>query len=75
MNILAHEHELFQKKTMERLLKKSESKSMKISQKLKGLRKAIPHIIYTNRIGCVTISMPVDVSFPLNSSPRLVICV
>lgn len=57
---------------MERLLKKSESKSIKISQKLKGQRKSIPHIIYTNRIGSVTISMPADISFPLNSTPRFV---
>lgn len=63
---------MLQKKTMERLLKKTESKSLKIGQKLRGLKKSVPRVKYTNSKNAITLSMPVDVPFPLNSSDRYV---
>ncbi len=55
---------------MERLLKKSESKSAKVGQKLKGSKKSVPRVIYTTNRESTTISMPVDVPFELNFSDR-----
>ncbi|XKL67407.1 hypothetical protein PGB90_002898 [Kerria lacca] len=60
------------KKTMERLLKKSESKSIKISQRQKFFKKTVPYVVYTSNINLNTISMPLEFSFPLNSSPKII---
>ncbi|KAK7579644.1 hypothetical protein V9T40_000273 [Parthenolecanium corni] len=54
------------KKTMERLLKKSESKSVKIGQKQRGFKKSVPHVIYMSSINMNSVSMPPNVPFPLD---------
>lgn len=58
---------------MERLLKKSESKSVKIGQKQRGSKKTFPSITYMDRKDLITLSLPADVPFPLTYSERYVI--
>ncbi|GLG99221.1 Uncharacterized protein GBIM_05722 [Gryllus bimaculatus] len=52
------------KKTMERLLKKQESKGGK-GCKSRSLRKQVPHISYRNSSDQITISLPSGMDFPL----------
>ncbi|XP_077286009.1 INO80 complex subunit B [Arctopsyche grandis] len=67
------------KKTMERLLKKQETKTIKGNAKGKPLKKHVPLISYRNTVESITVSMPPDVDFPLEAKtsidpPKPVIC-
>lgn len=67
------------KKTMERLLKKQETKTIKGNAKGKPLKKHVPLISYRNTVESFTVSMPPDVDFPLETKtsidpPKPVIC-
>lgn len=67
------------KKTMDRLLKKQESKILKNPQRGKTTRKSEPMIIYTNQRDQITLTMPPGVPFPLQaqgprSPPAPVLC-
>ncbi|CAK1581799.1 unnamed protein product [Parnassius mnemosyne] len=53
------------KKTMDRLLKKQESKNLKNAQKGRPNRKQEPMIVYKNNNNEITLSMPPDVPYPL----------
>lgn len=67
------------KKTMERLLKKQESKILKGAPKCKTFRKAVPHITYRNTKDGIIVLMPPDVDYPIQAKyaldpPKPVIC-
>lgn len=67
------------KKTMERLLKKQESKILKGAPKCKTFRKAVPHITYRNTRDGIIVLMPPDVDYPIQAKyayepPKPVIC-
>ncbi|XP_049866912.1 INO80 complex subunit B [Pectinophora gossypiella] len=53
------------KKTMDRLLKKQESKNLKNAQKGKPPKKIEPMIVYKNNNNEITLSLPVGVPFPM----------
>nr|CAD7259198.1 unnamed protein product [Timema shepardi] len=53
------------KKTMERLLKKQDSKNVKNSNKCRSLRKQVPRVTYCIDGNGASISLPLDVEFPL----------
>nr|CAD7588492.1 unnamed protein product [Timema genevievae] len=53
------------KKTMERLLKKQDSKNVKNSNKCRSLRKQVPRVTYCIGENGASISLPLDVEFPL----------
>lgn len=53
------------KKTMDRLLKKQESKNLKNAHKGKPIRKIEPMIVYKNNNNEVTLSMPPGVPYPI----------
>lgn len=55
------------KRTMERLLKKHESKS-KINAKGRMARKAVNNIVYVSRGDSVSLLFPEGIDFPLKSS-------
>lgn len=55
------------KRTMERLLKKHESKS-KINAKGRMARKAVNNIVYISRGDSVSLLFPEGIDFPLKSS-------
>ncbi|GBP24768.1 INO80 complex subunit B [Eumeta japonica] len=58
------------KKTMDRLLKKQDSKNIKNAQKSKPLKKQEPMIVYRNDINNITLSFPPEIPFPItNQSP------
>lgn len=59
------------KKTMDRLLKKQESKNLKNAQKGKPIRKIEPMIVYKNNNNEVTLSLPAGVPYPIeHQSPK-----
>lgn len=60
--------DLFQQKTMERLLKKQESKSGKIVMKKSTLKKQTPAVKLIRTQDSTLLSFPVDVEFPLKPS-------
>ncbi|KPI91573.1 INO80 complex subunit B [Papilio xuthus] len=67
------------KKTMDRLLKKQESKNVKNAQKGKPNRKLEPMIVYKNNNNEITLTMPPDIPYPLErklpiETPKPVIC-
>lgn len=67
------------KKTMERLLKKQESKASKMTSKGKPSKRQVPLITYRMTIGGSSISLPPGEEFPLKPAkakdpPPLVIC-
>ncbi|PSN45756.1 hypothetical protein C0J52_08047 [Blattella germanica] len=53
------------KKTMERLLKKQESKAGKSSNRTRSARKQVPRISYRSTADGISISLPPSVDFPL----------
>ncbi|KAJ4429579.1 hypothetical protein ANN_21749 [Periplaneta americana] len=53
------------KKTMERLLKKQESKAGKSSNRSRSARKQVPRVTYCNTVDGISISLPPSVEFPL----------
>ncbi|KAJ0180606.1 hypothetical protein K1T71_004010 [Dendrolimus kikuchii] len=55
------------KKTMDRLLKKQESKNLKNMQKGKPIKKLEPMIIYKNNNNEISLSLPVGIPFPLQT--------
>ncbi|XP_021917172.1 INO80 complex subunit B isoform X2 [Zootermopsis nevadensis] len=55
------------KKTMERLLKKQESKSGKSSNRSRSARKQVPRVTYHNTVDGISISLPSGVDFSLHS--------
>lgn len=55
------------KKTMERLLKKQESKAGKSCNRSRSARKHIPRISYRNTVDGINISLPQNVEFPLQA--------
>lgn len=57
------------KKTMDRLLKKQESKILKNAQKGKPVKKAEPMIIYKNSVNETYLALPPGVPFPLEHQP------
>jgi hypothetical protein len=58
---------IFQKKTMERLLKKQESKAGKSSSRSRSARKQVPRVTYRNTVDGISISLPPSLEFPLQS--------
>lgn len=62
----------FQKKTMERLLKKQESKASKFIGKGKPNRRQVPLVSYRITIEGSSISLPPGEEFPLPSTGQLV---
>lgn len=59
------------KKTMDRLLKKQESKNLKNMLKGKPLKKQEPMIIYKNNNNEISLSLPIGISFPLETKPPI----
>ncbi|CAK1545309.1 unnamed protein product [Leptosia nina] len=59
------------KKTMDRLLKKQESKNLKNMHKGKPLRKQEPMIVYKNNKNEITLSLPPGMDFPLETKNSL----
>ncbi|KAJ9599710.1 hypothetical protein L9F63_026441, partial [Diploptera punctata] len=59
------------KKTMERLLKKQESKSGKSNNRSRSTRKHIPRISYRNTVDGISISLPQNIEFPLQAQTAL----
>ncbi|XP_023940476.1 INO80 complex subunit B [Bicyclus anynana] len=59
------------KKTMDRLLKKQESKNLKNAQKGKLLRKQEPMIVYKNNNNEISLSLPLGIPFPLETKPPI----
>lgn len=59
------------KKTMDRLLKKQESKNIKNMQKSKPNRKQEPMIVYKNNNNEISLSLPIGVPFPLETKQPL----
>ncbi|CAG9783841.1 unnamed protein product [Diatraea saccharalis] len=57
------------KKTMDRLLKKQESKNLKNAQKGKPIRKLEPMIVYKNNHKETSLSLPPGISFPIEAKP------
>lgn len=57
------------KKTMDRLLKKQESKNLKNAQKGRPVRKSEPMIVYKNRSNEISLSLPPGVEFPIETQP------
>ncbi|XP_011565733.3 INO80 complex subunit B [Plutella xylostella] len=57
------------KKTMDRLLKKQESKILKNAQKGKSTKKLEPMIVYKNNVNEIAMSMPPGIPFPLETQP------
>ncbi|XP_026757826.1 INO80 complex subunit B [Galleria mellonella] len=55
------------KKTMDRLLKKQESKNLKNTQKGKPMKKQEPMIVYKNNNNEISLSLPPGVQFPLET--------
>lgn len=55
------------KKTMERLLKKQESKALKMT-KAKSSRNTEPFILYTQNIYGTSLQYPPDIEFPLRAA-------
>ncbi|GFG35898.1 hypothetical protein Cfor_08743 [Coptotermes formosanus] len=55
------------KKTMERLLKKQESKAGKSSNRSRSARKQVPRVTYRNTVDGISISLPPSLEFPLQS--------
>lgn len=67
------------KTTMERLLKKQESKAVKGIPKTKALKKSEPVIVYKNTYDNITVAFPPEVPFPLMpqsnlEAPKPIIC-
>lgn len=67
------------KKTMDRLLKKQDSKMIKNAQKSKPQKKLEPMIIYRNTNKEITLSLPQGVVFPLEAKtsidpPKKILC-
>lgn len=59
------------KKTMDRLLKKQESKNLKNAQKGRPVRKSEPMIVYKNRSDEISLSLPPGVEFPIETQPPI----
>ncbi|CAH0406422.1 unnamed protein product [Chilo suppressalis] len=59
------------KKTMDRLLKKQESKNFKNAQKGKPVRKLEPMILYKNNNNGATLSLPLGIPFPIDAKPPI----
>ncbi|XP_038215431.1 INO80 complex subunit B isoform X2 [Zerene cesonia] len=59
------------KKTMDRLLKKQESRNLKNAHKGKPVRKLEPMIVYKNSINEISLSLPQGVPFPIKSQPPI----
>lgn len=59
------------KKTMDRLLKKQDSKNLKNNLKGKPIRKVEPMIVYKNNNNEITLSFPPDVPYPIESKPPI----
>ncbi|XP_054264692.1 INO80 complex subunit B-like isoform X2 [Macrosteles quadrilineatus] len=53
------------KKTMERLLRKQESKPVKMSAKGRAVRRQVPTVTLTNNLQGIAITLPPDIEFPL----------
>lgn len=59
------------KKTMDRLLKKQESKNLKYMSKGKPTKKLEPMIVYKNSNKEISLSLPPGVPFPLETKPPM----
>lgn len=59
------------KKTMDRLLKKQESKNLKNAQKGKPARRIEPMIIYKNNTKGISMSLPAGVPYPMEGKPPI----
>ncbi|XP_045491025.1 INO80 complex subunit B isoform X1 [Colias croceus] len=59
------------KKTMDRLLKKQESKNLKNAQRGKPVRKLEPMIVYKNSVNEISLSLPLGVPYPIQSQPPI----
>lgn len=59
---------LFQKKTMERLLKKQETKVTKITPKGKVCKRQVPYIIYKICADMRTVTLPPGMEYPLTAT-------
>ncbi|OWR55332.1 INO80 complex subunit B isoform X1 [Danaus plexippus] len=57
------------KKTMDRLLKKQDSKNLKNAQKGKPIRKVEPMIVYKNSNAEIYLTFPPGIPFPLENKP------
>lgn len=57
------------KKTMDRLLKKQESKNLKNAQKSKPAKSQEPMIVYKNNKDEISLSLPIGVEFPIRKQP------
>uniref|UniRef100_A0A1B6E999 INO80 complex subunit B-like conserved region domain-containing protein n=2 Tax=Clastoptera arizonana TaxID=38151 RepID=A0A1B6E999_9HEMI len=55
------------KKTMERLLRKQESKAGKLSSRNRGTRRSIPLATYINTINGIYVTLPPNIPLPLSS--------
>ncbi|XP_028174405.1 INO80 complex subunit B isoform X2 [Ostrinia nubilalis] len=59
------------KKTMDRLLKKQESKNLKNAQKGKPLKKLEPMIVYKNNNNEISLTLPPGIPFPIEAQPPI----
>ncbi|KAL0894005.1 hypothetical protein ABMA27_014074 [Loxostege sticticalis] len=59
------------KKTMDRLLKKQESKNLKNAQKGKPLKKIEPMIVYKNNNNEISLTLPPGIPFPIDAQPPI----
>lgn len=59
------------KKTMDRLLKKQESKNLKNASKGKPIKKQEPMIVYKNNSTEISLSLPPGIQFPLEAKPPI----
>lgn len=59
------------KKTMDRLLKKQESKNVKNAQKGKPVKKLEPMIVYKNNNNGIILSLPPGIPFPIEAKPQI----
>lgn len=67
------------KKTMDRLLKKQDSKNIKNMHKGKPIKKQEPMIVYKNNINEISLALPIGIEFPLAvkppiAAPKPIIC-
>lgn len=58
-------YKLLQKKTMERLLRKQESKSGKMSSKGRTIKRQVPSVTLCYSLQGISITLPPDTAFPL----------
>lgn len=53
---------------MERLLRKQESKPVKMGSKGRAVKRQVPSVTLTNNLQGITITLPPEVEFPLQPS-------